>query len=261
MSYEHVTVTRSDGVGRLVMDRSERNNALNRAMADELRDAVVDLVEDDAVRCIALTGTGGAFNTGADLSTLDGGEEDGARVRQIASRLHSAVSHLARAPKPVLAGVNGVAAGGGLGPALAADVVLVADAGRFEFAYPRIGLSADGSSTYYLPRLVGLRKAQEIALLDEPIDADRAVELGLATEAASADEFDDRFDELAERLANGPTKAYAATKALLRESYDRGLDEQMAVEADVIAGLTDTADYAEGVEAFFGDGNPEFVGR
>lgn len=261
--YEHVTVERVGDVGRIVMDRPERNNAMNRPMAREMRDAAVELVVDDGVRCIVLTGTGGVFNTGADLTTLEASPGDAAQLRQVAGRLHGAVSQLARAPKPVIAGVNGVAAGGGMGPALCADLVLMAESARFEFAYPRIGLSGDGGSTYYLPRLVGLRTAQEIALRDDPIPAEEAVELGLATEAVPDDDFEERLAEEAATLAGGPTLAYAATKGLLRQSFDRSLDEQLAAEAETIAGLTSTADYARGIEAFLGteDDQAAFEGQ
>lgn len=259
--YEHVAVERGDAVGRIVMDRPGKNNAMDARMAGEIRDAAIELVEDDDLRCIVLTGTGATFNTGADLTTLSGDESDGARLRGIAGRLHAAVSELARAPKPVVTGVNGVVAGGGIGLALCGDVVLAAESARFEFAYPRIGLSADGASTYFLPRLVGLRRAQEIALRDEPVPAEEAVEIGLATEAVPDDEFDDRLAEEAASLAEGPTRAYAVTRRLLRESFERGLDEQMAVEADELAGLTATADYARGIEAFLGDEAAEFEGE
>lgn len=259
--YEHVTVEFVDTVGRIVMDRPGKNNAMDARMAGEIRDAAVKLVEDDDLRCIVLTGTGGTFNTGADLTTLSGDGSDGARLRGIAGRLHAAVSELARAPKPVVTGVNGVAAGGGMGPALCGDIVLVSETARFEFAYPRIGLSADGASTYFLPRLVGLRKAQEIALRDEPVLAGEAVEIGLATETVPDDEFDDRLAASATSLAEGPTRAYAVTRQLLRESFERGLDEQMAVEANELANLTRTGDYTRGIEAFRGDEAAEFEGK
>lgn len=261
MADDPVTVERTDGVGRVVMDRPERNNSINRAMADDLRDAAIDLMEDDAVRAIVVTGSGGTFNTGADLSTLEGDESDGARLRQLATQLHAAVEHLAGGPKPVVSGINGVVAGGGIGLAVGMDIVIMSEEARIEFAYPRIGVSGDGGSTYYLPRLVGLRRALDIALLDKAIPAGEAVDLGLASEAVPADEFDDRVAEVATELAAGPTLAHAATKALLRESLDRGHGAQLAAEAESIAALTDTEDYARGIEAFFEKEQAEFTGE
>jgi 2-(1,2-epoxy-1,2-dihydrophenyl)acetyl-CoA isomerase len=263
MEYEHVDVTHAaDGaVGRLTFDRPERNNAMSERAADELHRAAIDLVEDDGVRCIVLTGTGGTFNTGADLTTLSGDGSDAAIIRRIAGDLHGMVSQLARAPKPVVCGVNGVAAGGGVGPSLCGDIVLATESARFEFAYPRIGLSADGGSSYFLPRLVGLREAQRIALRDEPVGAEEAADIGLATEAVPDDEFEDRLAEEAARLAEGATRAHAATKGLLRTSFDRSLDEQLATEAETIAGLTATDDFARGLDAFLGDGDARFEGE
>lgn len=261
-THEHVTVTHAaDGaVGRLTFDRPERNNSMNRQAADELHEAAIDLVEDETVRCIVLTGTEGAFNTGADLTMLSGDGTDAAIIRRVADDLHGMVSQLARAPKPVVCGVNGVAAGGGVGPALCGDVVIAAESARFEFAYPRIGLSADGGSSYFLPRLVGLREAQRIAFQDEPIDAPEAVELGLATETVPDDEFEARLAEEAARLAEGPTLAHAATKGLLRGSFDRSLNEQLATEAETIAELTASEDFARGLESFMGEGDADFEG-
>jgi 2-(1,2-epoxy-1,2-dihydrophenyl)acetyl-CoA isomerase len=259
--HDHVTVERLDGVGRIVMDRPDHHNALNRAMAAELRDATADLVEDDDVRCLVLTGEGSAFNTGADLSTLEGDASDGRRLRGLASRLHGAVRNVATAPMPTVTGVNGVAAGGGFGLALSGDIVLVSAEARFEFAYPEIALSGDGGSTYFLPRLVGHRRAREIALLDEPIPPAEAVDIGLATEVAPADDFDDRLAELAATLADGPTRAYGATKRLLNRSYARDLPAQLAAETDGISSLATTADYARGHAAFFEKEDPAFEGR
>lgn len=259
--YEHVRIERTDAVGRLVMDRPERNNAMDIQMAGEIRDAAIELVEAERLRCLILTGTAGSFNTGADLTTLEGDSTDGERLRAIAGRLHAAVSELARAPVPVITGVNGVAAGGGIGPALCGDIVVLAESARFEFAYPRIGLSVDGGSSYFLPRLVGLRQAQAIAFQDDPVPADRAVELGLATESVPDAEFDDRLGEVADRFAAGPTQAYAVTSRLLRESFERGLDEQMAVEADEIASLARTDDFARGLAAFSAKEEADFEGR
>ena len=258
---EHVSVTRTDAVGRITMDRPESNNALNPDMSEQLHEAAIELVEDDDVRCIVLTGSGGTFNTGADLGALSADASDAALIRSLAHQLHGTVSQLHRAPKPVVCGVNGVVAGGGLGLSLCGDIVLVAESARFEFAYPRIGLSADGGSSYFLPRLVGLRRAQEIAFRDEPVGSGEAVEVGLATEAVPDDAFEERLAEEAARLAAGPTRAHAATKALLRQSFDRQLDEQMATEAATIAGLTGTDDYQRGIEAFFEKEPADFRGE
>lgn len=258
---QFVPVERTDAIGRIVMDRPDHHNAMHEPMASELRDAVISLVEDDAVRCLVVTGTGGTFNTGADLDTLAGDPTDARRLRGIATRLHTAVYHLATAPKPVVTAINGVAAGGGLGLGLSGDVVLLADDARLEYAYTRIGLSGDGGSTYFLPRMVGYRTAREIALLDEPIDADTAADLGLVTETVPADVFTDRVAAVASQLAAGPTRAHAAVKRLLKRSDQRDLRGQLAAETDSLTRLTGTDDYRRGIEAFFENGTPEFTGK
>jgi 2-(1,2-epoxy-1,2-dihydrophenyl)acetyl-CoA isomerase len=259
--YEHVDVERADGVAEVTMTRTDAHNALDRTMADELVEATGRLVEDPAVRTLVLTGEGAAFNTGADLSTLEGTPEDARRLRALATRLHTVVRALVRARMPVVTGVNGVAAGGGLGLALAGDVVIAHPDARFEFVYPRIGLSGDGGSTYFLPRLVGPRRAAEIALVDEPIGPEEAVADGLATEVTDPGEFDERLAEVAADLATGPTRAYAATKRLLRESLTRDLGAQLAAETGEIARLARTDDYVYGYEAFFTDEEPTFRGE
>jgi 2-(1,2-epoxy-1,2-dihydrophenyl)acetyl-CoA isomerase len=261
MAYETIGCTREDGVGRIVFDRPEAHNAINGAMSEELPDAAQRLASDDDVRCIVVTAYGSTFNTGADLTTLSGDGSDEPRIRSLANGLHEFISQLVRAPKPVVTGVNGVAAGGGLGPSICGDIVLAAESARFEFAYPRIGFCGDGGSTYLLPRLVGLRRAQELAFRDEPIGPAEAEEIGLVTEVVGDDELDDRLAEEAARLASGATKGYAATKRLLRRSLHTPLDAQLAEEAAEIARLTETNDFESGHAAFGTDETPEFVGE
>lgn len=261
MADDHVTVELADAVGRLVLDRSESNNSMTDETARAMKEAAIDLSTDDDVRCIVLTGAGATFNTGADLSMLSGDDSDARTLKTTAGELHEFVVQLSTAPKPVLCAVNGVVAGGGIGPALCGDVVLMAGSARFEFAYPAIGLSADGGSSYFLPRLVGLREAQRIAMRNEPVDAAEAVDLGLVTERVPDDEFDARVREEAAALAAGPTKAHAETRRLLRTSFEHGLEAQLSREAERIAGLADTGDYQRGLEAFFEKAEPEFEGR
>ncbi|WP_255170035.1 enoyl-CoA hydratase/isomerase family protein [Natrononativus amylolyticus] len=261
MDTDHLSLEIDDGVGRIVMDRPERHNAMDAAMARDLADALESLSADDDVRCLVLTGTGGAFNTGADLSTLEGDASDAERIGAIATPLHRAVRAIAGAPKPVVTGINGVVAGGGLGLALVGDVVVISEDARLEYAYPKIGLSGDGGATWFLPRLLGYREAQRFALLDEPIGPADAVDLGLATEAVPADEFADRLAELANRLASGPTLAYAEIKTLLRESTTADLEGHLATEKRRITGLAETADYAAGLEGFFEKERAGFEGR
>ncbi|NHN60859.1 MULTISPECIES: enoyl-CoA hydratase/isomerase family protein [Halorussus] len=260
-TYETIRVERDESAATVTLARPDHLNSLTRELTEELRDAVTELTADDGVRCIVLAGAGDAFGAGADLARLDGDAGDEPVIRQLASTLHETIRRLHRAEKPVVVGVDGVAAGAGFSLALSGDVVLASDEARFEYAYPRVGLTGDGGSTFLLPRLVGLRRAKEIALLDEPIDPERAVDLGIATEVVADDEFDDRLDELASRLAEGPTKALGRVKRLMTEGFDRRLEDQLAAETNAIAESTRTEDYARGHDAFYGDDDPEFVGR
>jgi len=259
--YSTLDINRSAGVAQLTLGGSNDLNALDQQTADELLAATVDLSEDDSVRCIVLTGAGDTFGVGADLTTLSGDDEDAAPVRRLASTLHDAIVQLHHAEKPVLTAVNGIAAGAGFSLALVGDVVVAHEDARFDYAYGRVGLTGDGGSTFYLPRLVGLRKAKEIVLLDEAIDAADAVGLGIVTEAVSADDFEDRVEELASRLADGPTKAFGMTKKLMTESFEHDLPAQLAAETEAMARATRTEDYSRGHAAFLGKEEPDFIGK
>ena len=261
MAYETIECSREDGVGTITFDRPDAHNSLNGRMAEELPAAAQELVSDDDVRAIALSANGPVFHTGADLTTLSGDGSDEPEIRSLAAGLHEFIGQIVRAPKPVITGVNGVAAGGGLGLSICGDIVLAGESARFEFAYPRIGFCGDGGSTYLLPRLIGLRRTQELVFRDEPIGAEEAAEIGLITEVVPDDELAASLESEAAELASGPTKGYGAAKRLLAESFDNPLNEQMAVEAERIAELTNTADFASGHAAFGGDEPAEFVGE
>ena len=259
--YENFAVDHDAGVARVTMESTSRMNSLTPRMAEELLEVATALGEDDEVRCIALTGSDGAYGAGADLSRLDGDERDATYLRRMASTLHDAIVQFHQAEKPIVTGVDGVAAGAGFSLAIMGDLVLMSEDARLEFAYHRIGLTGDGGSTFFLPRIVGLRNAMEIVLLDEPIDADRAVELGLANEAVAPEDLDGRLDELAGRLATGPTRSLGRTKRLLVESFGRDLPGQLAAETETIARSAHTEDYERGIAAFFEEEPAEFVGR
>lgn len=250
-----------DGVAWIRLDRPEAQHSLTPEMATELR-MVTDWAGDaEGVRAIVVGGTAGTFCTGADLRTFAGDASDERRLWAIATRLHAALEQLVRSPKPVITAVEGVAAGGGLGLALVGDLVYMADDARLEFAYPRIGLSGDGGTSYLLPRLVGLRRARELALRDEPIGAERAVDLGLATEALPTDALDAAVEETARELAEGPTRAYGRFKQLTWDGLDRPFDGQLRAEAEVISRLARTADFAAGMAAFTTGEEPTFTGE
>ena len=258
--YDALDVERDGGVATVAFDDPDTRNALDLAVAGELVTAATELGEDPDVRCIVLTHTSDFFCTGADLNTLDGDASDAPYIRQVAGRLHEAVVQFHQCETPVVGAVDGVAAGAGFALAICPDYLLLSDEARLDFAYQRIGLTGDGGSTFFLPRLVGLRAAKELVLTGEPVSPDRALELGLANEVVDADEFDERVADFAEELAAGPA-ALGRTMRLLTESYDRSLESQLSAETDTIAEAVTSEDYERGFAAFFEKDDPDFVGR
>lgn len=259
--YETLDVTLSDAVCHIRMDTGAPFNSLTPTLVEELLDVAVHCNTDLDVRAIALTGSEGGFCAGADLRLFEGGEADPVKLRRLASTLHEAIRELNAVGVPVVTGVNDVAAGAGFGLALHGDIVLMSEKARLEFAYPRIGLAADAGTTYLLPRLVGLRKALEIALLNEPISATDAVEMGLVTESVPDADLSDRLDEVAHNLASGPTAAFTETRRLMYESFDRGMADQLAAEEEAMGRAVQTDDFRRGLAAFFEKGSADFQGE
>lgn len=258
--YDTLQLDRDGDVLTITLDAGP-HNGLDPAMTADLHRVAVSLHDEDPARAVVLTHDGDVFSAGADLTAFEGDETDAPYVREMAGQLHDAVLQFHRAPVPIVAGVDGVAAGAGFSLAIFPDLLVLSEDARLEYAYHRIGLTGDGGSTFFLPRLVGLRRAKEILLLDEPIAPEAAVDLGLATEVVAGEEFDERLAELAADLAAGPTHAFGTTTRLMTESFDRSLESQLADETEAIADATRTEDFARGHAAFFGDGPPEFVGR
>jgi 2-(1,2-epoxy-1,2-dihydrophenyl)acetyl-CoA isomerase len=249
-----------DRIARITLNRPEAGNALNLELATELRKAAEGLEGSD-VGAVILSGAGKAFCVGGDLDYMRDADEVGDAVLRLATQFHGGLEALAALDAPVISAVRGAAAGGGMSLAIAGDIVLAAESARFTMAYTAIGFSPDGGSSWTLPRLVGRRKAAELMLLNERLDAAAARDLGLVTRVVADDALDDEADALARRLAGGPTRAYGATKRLLRESATRGFAEQMAEESRSIAALAAAPDGREGVAAFLEKRAPTFGGR
>jgi 2-(1,2-epoxy-1,2-dihydrophenyl)acetyl-CoA isomerase len=260
-NYENLAVEHDEGVATVTLDSAAGRNALTIEMATELNRVAIDLGEDPDVRVIVLTHAGDFFGAGADLTAFEGDGSDGPYLRELAGRIHEAVSQFHHAEVPVVGGVDGVAAGAGFSLAILPDVVLLSEDARLEYAYPRIGLTGDGGTTFFLPRLVGLRRAKEILLLDEPIEPAEAVDLGLATEVVPTEAFDDRLGALAAQVAAGPTASLGATKRLMTDSFDTSLESQLGAETDEIVAAVTREDFSRGLSAFFEDETPDFVGH
>lgn len=273
----HIRVERTeDGVGWLTIDRPQRLNSLDVETARDLRKAGLELCRDTAVRCVVLQGVNGVFCSGADLKYIRAGGEaadlgylqpktreiaagHGERFKQILEYLHATISELKRAPKPVVAAVDGVAAAGGFGLAMACDIVLASARSRFEWAYGKTALTGAESSTFFLPRLVGLRRAFDLAFLNPRLDAAKAKEIGLVSEVIAEAEWDAEVRRIAAQLAAGPTRSYAVTKMLLHaaDGVDR-LDVHLDRELEELARAADGELVAEGITAFFEKRPPKF---
>ncbi len=262
MSYEKILYDVSDGIATITLNRPEAYNALNDQLARELHDAVIISSEDDDVRVVVLTGAGRAFCAGGDVKSFcDNIDNIGALVKRLTTNLHGAVSRMIRMPKPVINAINGVAAGGGMSLALAGDLILATESATFTMAYTKIGASPDGSSTFSLPRLVGVKRALELTLLNPVLTAKEAVEWGIANRAFLDDQFQAEVHKIASQLAQGPTQAYGRAKALYYASTNESLETQMEQETLAIAASGKTADFREGVFAFSEKRAPTFQGR
>lgn len=259
--YDNFRVSREDGVAELAIDSETAMNSLNDGMTEELFELVTKFGEDDAVRCLVLRGSDGVFCAGGNISSFEEDDAAAANLRRGASFFHDIVVQLKHVETPLVTGIDGPAVGAGFSLALLGDVSIVHEDAYLQYGYSQIGLTGDGSSTHYLPRIVGLQEAKRIAMLNEKVDAEAAAERGLVTEAQSADEFEDRLTAVATQLANGPTKALGRIARLFEESYARQLPDQLAHETEAMARTSKTGDYAEGVSAFKDGREPEFQGR
>jgi 2-(1,2-epoxy-1,2-dihydrophenyl)acetyl-CoA isomerase len=273
-----IRTERDGAVGIITIARRERFNSMDVATARDFRKAGLAFARDESVRCVVIRGEGGVFCSGADLKYIRGrGETEdfgylvpegaapaegfGESFKQILEYIHSTISEIKRAPKPFLAAVEGIAAAGGFGIAMACDLVFAAESAAFEWAYHKTGLTGAESSTFFLPRLVGLRKALELVFLNPRLTAREAVDAGLVTAVFPDDVFEGEVMAVAERLAAGPTEAYGIAKALVHRAagIDR-LDWHLDEELSHLARIADGADFAEGIEAFFARRPPVFHG-
>ncbi len=271
-----IQVERHDRVAVISIDRRHRFNALDVDTARDLRKAGLQCARDTAVGAVILRGAGGVFCSGADLKYIrDGGERAdlsylspdarpadagyGAIFKQILEYIHSTISEIRRAPKPFIAAVDGPAAAGGLGLAMACDLVFMSDRASLEWAYGKTSLTGAESSTFFLPRIIGLRRAMGLVLLNPRLDAPTALDWGLVNGILPAGTFDQDVLALAGRIAEGPMPAFAVTKSLMNQAagVDR-LDHHLDQELDQLARIADTPDFAEGLAAFFEKRPPRF---
>lgn len=265
MSEKIVALEVADGVAWVTMNRPKALNALNRDMTTALVGTINPLEHDDDIRCVVIRG-GEHFMAGGDLKTFHAMLDRSRRENLVdfeafIHEVHSLIVAIRRMPKPVVASVRGACAGFGLSLMCAADLTIAADESYYTLAYTLIGTSPDGGSTYALPRLVGLKKATELALLGDRFDAATARDYGLLNWVVPAADLEAETEKLARRLAAGPTVAYGRTKALLQRSLDNPLERQLQLEAENFSACAVEPDFAEGVAAFLEKRKANFKGR
>jgi 2-(1,2-epoxy-1,2-dihydrophenyl)acetyl-CoA isomerase len=264
---KHIAIDIDGAVGTITIDRSQRFNSLDVETARDLRKAGLQLARDASIRAVVLRGSNGVFCSGADLKYIRAGgdqeglgylvprtenREPGTVFKQILEYIHSTISEIRRAPKPFIAAVDGIAAAGGFGLAMSCDLVVASERATFEWAYSKTGLTGAESSTFMLPRLIGLRRAFELLFLNPRLDAKRALDIGLITAVHPTETFDAEVHKLAQQLASGPTEALGIAKELLNQAagMDR-LDFHLDRELENLARIADGANFAEGIDAFF----------
>lgn len=256
-----VRLERDGALARIVLARPDAGNAVSLALCRAFGAAVEACAGDRSIRAVLLRAEGTSFCVGGDLAEFQGeGADRPAHLAALAPIFHAAQAQLMTLHAPVVVAVQGAVAGAGLGLALCGDMVVAAQSARFTLAYTAIGLSPDGGSTHLLPRLIGLRRTQELMLTNRRVTAEEALALGLVTQVVADRDLEAQAEDLARRLAQGPTQAYAVVKRLLASTFDRGFVEQTDAEGEAIARLSGGADAAEGIDAFFAKRPPAFHG-
>ena len=247
-------------VAHVTLNRPETGNAVHLEMAKELDAASLECESNRDVRAVLLSGAGNSFCVGGDVKAFAAQKQLPRYVREITAHLHLAVSRFARLDAPVIAAVQGAAAGGGFSLAISCDLVVAAESATFLMAYSKIGMAPDGGSTYFLPRLVGFKRAIELTLTNRVLSAREACEWGIVTEVAPLERLAARAEELARSLAQGPTGAFGSAKRLLHSGWNQSLETQMELESRAIAETGGSADGKEGIAAFVEKRKAKFDG-
>jgi len=263
---EDLLVEKNGSIATVTMNRPDARNALSLDMREALFHAVTDIETDDAIRCMVVKGAGDHFMAGGDVKSFNdyvkmAPDERRQNFERRIHGLHPTMFTIRRMNKPVIASVQGAAAGFGLSLMMACDMVIAADDAFFTLAYINIGTTPDGSGTYTLPRIVGMKKAMEIAMLGDRFGADEAKDMGLVNFVVPKEDLDAETDKLAARLAKGPTFAIGRTKQLLNASLNNSMETQLALEAEGFSACAASNDWVEGVTAFKEKRRPIYKGN
>lgn len=262
MAYEYILFAVKDGVARITLNRPDEANAMHLPLLRELHQAAIACDQDATVRAVLITGAGNMFCAGGDLKSFaDAGDGVGTMLAEMVAHFHAAVSTFNRMDAPVVTAINGTAAGGGLSFGISGDVVLAAGSAKFTLGYTAAGLGPDGSSSFFLPRLIGMRRAKELLLTNRLFTAAEAEAYGMVDRVVADDQLMAEAEKQAAAFAKGPTRAYGAVKRLLAGSFNESLETQMELEARAINELARSRDGREGVAAFTAKRKPDFTGE
>ncbi|MFV8828852.1 enoyl-CoA hydratase/isomerase family protein [Alkalihalobacterium sp. APHAB7] len=260
MEKQRVVLTVENHVGVVTMNRPEAGNALDLQMAKELMEVAIHCSENDEIRAVVITGVGNKFSVGGDLKSFaKEGDEIGTHLKNVTAYLHQAISYFARMNKPFIGAVNGIAAGAGMSLACACDLVYASNNSKFVMAYNKIGLTPDGSGSYFLPRIVGMKRALELMYTNRMLNAQEANEWGIVNDVVPEADLMNVVMELAENLAKGPVHAFGATKKLFAHSLQETLESQMAIEATSLSERAISQEGQEGIQAFLEKREADFL--
>lgn len=256
-----IIFTKEAGIATIKLNRPQAYNSVTRELALSFIAALEDCGNDPETRVVIITGEGKAFCAGQDLTEVTDPEKNPGFVKILEEHYAPVIKKIRKLEKPVIARVNGVAAGAGANIALACDIVMATEKASFIQAFSAIGLIPDSAGTFFLPRLIGFQKASALCMLGDKITAEEAEKMGMIYRYYPEEEFDEAVSKVAKRLSKAPTKGLWLTKKALNASLSNNLDEQLAIENDLQIAASNTADYQEGVAAFLAKRKPEFKGE
>jgi 2-(1,2-epoxy-1,2-dihydrophenyl)acetyl-CoA isomerase len=258
---ENIIFNKEGGIARITLNRPKAFNSFNRQMALEMQEALDECQNDESIRAVVISGEGKAFCAGQDLGEVTNPEQNPGFEKILDEHYGPIIKKIRTTMKPILAAVNGVAAGAGANIALACDVVIARESASFIQAFSAIGLIPDSGGTFFLPRLVGFQKASALAMLADKVSAAEAERMGMIYKYVADDDFEDQIEATAVKLASLPTKGLALTKEAFNSSFVNSLNAQLDVESKLQIQASRTEDYSEGVKAFMEKRKPEFKGK
>ncbi|UCD84579.1 MAG: enoyl-CoA hydratase [Deltaproteobacteria bacterium] len=261
MSYETIILAKEEGIAKITLNRPDRLNAISIQMAEELVDVIEDCGRDDDVRAVVINGAGRAFCSGADLKSDTSTGSPQERIGKMTEILHRLVLEIRNLKKPVIASIRGHASGAGYSLVMACDLAIASENAKFNLAFVKIGLVPDLGATYFLPRLAGAKKSSEYFFTGDIIDVKEAEKIYVVNKVVPDEDLEKETQELAARLAKGPTLAIGRTKELINEGFVNTLKSQLDDERQFQILSAGTEDYTEGVEAFLEKREPKFKGR